>query len=183
VKLDLSKTYRILAPRIVSLITSVNKMGGIDAAPVSFVSPVSFKPAIVMVSLMPVRHTYKNITANREFVINILSKGFADRVLKCAARYPEGVNKLEVVGLHWYSSERVKVPRIKEAKVWLECKFLEEKRIGDHIVIFAEVLAAEAKDDVITEGEVDLAKVSPIMHIGRDKFATDFRVVKYKRYD
>jgi flavin reductase (DIM6/NTAB) family NADH-FMN oxidoreductase RutF len=161
----------------------MNKSGGIDAAPVSFVSPISFKPAIVMISLMPIRRTYKNIMENKEFVINILSKGFADRILKCAARYPEGVNKLEVVGLHWYSSERIKVPRIKEAKVWLECKFLEEKKLGDHIAIFAEVLVAEAKDDVITEGEVDLAKVNPILHIGGEKFATDFRIVKYKRYD
>lgn len=182
-KLDLSKVYKVLAPRIVSLITTVNKAGGIDAAPVSFISPISFKPPVLMISLMPIRHTYKNIIENKEFVVNILSKGFADKVLKCAARYPEGINKLEVVGLHWYSSERVRVPRIKEAKVWLECKFLEEKKLGDHIAIFAEVLVAEAKDDVITEGEVNLEKLNPLMHIGGEKFAVDFKVVRYKRYD
>jgi len=183
VKIELSKVYRILAPRIVALITSTNTLSGINAAPVSFVSPVSFKPPILMISLRPIRHTYKNIIENKEFVINILSKGYVDRVLKCAVAYPEGINKLEVVGLHWYSSERIKVPRVKEAKVWFECRFLEEKKMGDHLVIFAEVLIAEARDDVITEGEVDLAKLNPILHIAKEKFATDFKVVKYKRYD
>lgn len=182
-KIELAKTYRVLAPRIVSLITSVNKMSGVDAAPVSFVSPMSFRPATVMISLMPIRRTYKNILEHKEFVINILSKEHADKILKCAARYPEGVNKLEVVGFHWYSSERIRVPRIKEAKVWLECKLLEERQFGDHVVIFAEILAAEAKDEVITEGEVDLAKLNPMLHIGQEKFATDLRVVNYKRYD
>ena len=158
-------------------------MSGVNAAPVSFVCPVSYKPAVLMISLRPIRHTYQNIKENKEFVINILSKKYYDMILKCAAHYSEGVNKIEIVGLHSFSSERVKVPRIKEAKVWIECKFLEEKRIGDHFVIFAEVLVAEASDDVVTEGEVDLAKLNPILHVAKDKFVSDLKIVKYKRYN
>jgi flavin reductase (DIM6/NTAB) family NADH-FMN oxidoreductase RutF len=182
-RIELSKSHRLLSPRTVTLITSKNKEGGINAAPVDFVSPASFSPPVLMVSLMPTRRTYKNILESGEFVVNILSKIHADQVLKCAARFPEGTNKLKAVGLHTYSSEKIRVPRIKEAKIWLECKVLEKIKIGDHVAIFGEILTAEAAEDIITGSEIDLEKLDPILHISKNKFITDFKNVKYRRYD
>ncbi len=182
-KIDLKKAFSVLSPRLVVLVTTMNKAKAINAAPISFVCPISFDPPIIMLSIRPVRHTYQNIIETKEFVINVLSKKYAEQILRCAAPYPPGINKLDIVGLHWYSSERIRVPRVKEGVLWLECKFLEEKKMGDHVIIFAEVVCAEAKDDVISEGEIDFEKVNPLLHIQKNKFAVDFKVVKYKRYD
>jgi flavin reductase (DIM6/NTAB) family NADH-FMN oxidoreductase RutF len=124
-----------------------------------------------------------NILSTREFVINILSKERLDQVLRCATPYQEGVNKLELAGLRWYSSKMVKPPRVREAKAWIECRVLEEKRLGDHVVIFGEVVTAEVRDDATVGEEIDLSKVNPVGHIGKDKFAVDFKVIKHKRYD
>jgi flavin reductase (DIM6/NTAB) family NADH-FMN oxidoreductase RutF len=177
------KAYQLLSPRLVLLITTLNSKGAINAAPVSFASPISFSPAIVMISLRPIRHTYRNILETKEFVLNILGKEYLDQVLRCAARYQEGVNKLQQAGLKWYSSKIVNPPRVKEAKAWIECKFLEERKFGDHMAVLGEVLTAEVKDEVVKEGEVDLTKILPIMHLSKDMFVTDFKVVRHKRYD
>lgn len=177
------KAYRLLAPRLLTLITTINSKEGINVAPVDFCSPVSFSPCIVMVSLTPAIKTYKNIKETGEFVINVLPKKYLDQALRCAARYPEGINKLEIVGLKHYSSVIVKPPRIKEAKIWLECKLLDEKKVSDHFAMFGEVLLAEVSDDAIKNGEVDYSKIDPVLHLARDIFAVDYRIIKHRRYD
>lgn len=179
----IEKSYRLLSPRLLTLITTRNSKDGVNATPVDFCSPVSFNPPIVMVSLQPQIRTHKNIQETGEFVINILSREYVDQVLRCAARYPEGVNKLKIVGLNQYSSELVKPPRIKEAKIWLECKLLEERRVGDHFSVFGEVVAADVRDDLMKEGDIDLENVKPILHLIKDNFAVDYKVIKHKRYD
>jgi|SRR3990170_5765644 len=182
-KYPLDRAYRLLSPRILVLITTKNCKSGTNAAPVDFCSPVSFKPPIVIVSLHPQTRTHKNIKENGEFVVNILSREYIDQILRCAARYPEGVNKLQLVGLRQYSSELVSPPRIKEAKIWIECKFLDEKNIGDHFAVFGEVVAAEVRDDMVKEGEIDVESIKPVLHLIKDSFATDYKVIKHKRYD
>lgn len=182
-KYPLEKAYRLISPRLVILVTTVNSKQGTNAAPVSFCSPISFSPPIVMISLTPEIRTHKNIQETKEFVINILSKQYVDQVLKCAARYPEGINKLEVVGLRKFSSVLVKPPRVKEAFAWLECRLIDEKRLGDHFAIFGEVLAAEIRNEIVKEEEIDFSKANPMLHLFKEYFAFDFKVVKQKRYD
>jgi len=182
-KINPEQYYKLLAPRPTVAITTFNSLDAINACVISFISPVSSKPPILMISLASVRHSYENITRTKEFVVNILGKEHADQLLMCARRYQEGVNKVQQAGLKWYSSKLVKPPRIKEAKAWIECKVVEEKKVGDHVVIFGEVMAVEVKDDVMAKDEIDLTKINPIMHIGGDEFAVDFKIIKHKRYD
>lgn len=177
------RAYELLSPRLTAVITTLNSLGATNACVVSFITPVSFDPPIAMIALAPIRHTYKNIKATKEFVINILGKEHIDKALRCAMKYQEGVNKLQQAGLRWYSAKLIKPPRIREAKAWIECRLLENKKIGDHFAVFGQVVAAEVDDRAVTKGEIDLTKLSPICHIAKDKFATDFRVIRHKRYD
>lgn len=182
-EIEKNRIHEILCPRPIAVITTLNSFRAINACVVSFISPISFEPAIVMIALAPIRHTYKNIKETKEFVVNILGKEFIDQTLMCAKKYQEGVNKVQQAGLRWYSSKLVKPPRIKEAKAWIECKFLEDKKVGDHVVIFGEVLEVEVAESILTNGEIDLTKLNPIAHISKDKFAVDFKIIKHKRYD
>jgi len=182
-KYPVEKSHRLLSPRLLTVITTKNSKDGVNAAPVDFCSPVSFNPPMVMVALQPQIKTHKNIQDTGEFVINILSKEHIDQVLRCAVRYPEGVNKLKIIGLKQYSSVFVKPPRIKEAKIWLECRFVEEKIVGDHFAVFGEVVAADVRDDLMKGGKMDLAGIAPILHLVKDSFAVDYKVIKHRRYD
>lgn len=182
-KLDPEKSYRLISPRLTVVVTTMNSTDIPNACVVSFISPVSMSPPVLMISLAPVRHTYKNIINSGEFVVNILGKRYIDQMLRCASKYQEGVNKIQQAGLGWYTSKLVAPPRIREASAWLECKVTESKEMGDHIPIFGEVLEAEVKDGVIKDGKIGLYSMNPVLHISGDEFATDFKTVKRKRYD
>jgi flavin reductase (DIM6/NTAB) family NADH-FMN oxidoreductase RutF len=182
-EIEPSQVHRLLAPRLTVLVTTVDGEKRINAAPISFVSPISFSPPIVMISLAPTRHTYQNIIETREFVINILNKEWLDRLLRCAARFPRGVNELEQSGLRWHSSKLVAPPRVREASVWIECKYLAETKMGDHLAVFGQVLLAEVSDEITTNGEVDLEKLSPALHVAGNSFAVNFKIIERRRYD
>jgi len=167
-KVELNKAYRLLSPRLVVLLTTVNSKQGVNAVPIDFIIPINYSPPIIMISLMPLGHTYKNISATKEFVINILSKRYSDKVMRCAARYQEGINKLNQANLHQYSSQLVKPPRVKEADLWMECRYLDEKRFEDHVAIFGEVVVAEVRDELMKGSEVDFSKIEPFLHITKD---------------
>jgi flavin reductase (DIM6/NTAB) family NADH-FMN oxidoreductase RutF len=177
------RAYELLSPRPVLLVTTLNSKSSTNAAPVSFATPVSFSPPIVLISIAPVRHTHKNILETKEFVINILGREYLDQVLRCAIPYQEGIDKLQQAGLKSYSSKIVRPPRVKEAKAWIECKFLEERGFGDHMAVLGEVLAAEVKDEAVVGEEIDFTKINSILHVAKDIFAVDFKIVKHKRYD
>ena len=182
-RINSKNSYKLISPRIAVVITTLNSTGEPNACVVSFISPVSMSPPLLMLSLAPVRHTYKNIINTGEFVINILSKRYIDQLLRCAAKYQEGVNKIQQAGLHCYTSKLVSPPRIREASAWLECRVIESKKMGDHIAIFGEVLEAEVRNGVIKNSEIDLQAISPVLHISGTSFAVDFKIIKHKRYD
>ena len=46
-ELDLEKFYKALAPRPTVLVTTVNPEGKVNAAPFSFVTPVSMNPPLI----------------------------------------------------------------------------------------------------------------------------------------
>lgn len=183
-RFPVEKTYRLLSPRLLTLITTLNSKSGMDAMPADFVSPITFSPPIVLVSFKPITHTYQNVILNKEFVINILGRKYLDQVLMCGTRYQEGINKLKQVGLHTYSSQIIGSPRVKEAKAWIECRVIEEKKFGDHVAVFAEVMTSEVRDDIIgIDGEIDPIKLNPILHFTKDNFVVDLKISKHKRYD
>jgi len=103
--------------------------------------------------------------------------------LRCAIPYQEGVNKLQQAGLRSFSSKIVKPPRVKEAKAWIECRFLEDRRLGDHMAILGEILTAEVRDELVDGEDINFSKINSILHVWKDIFALDFKVVKQKRYD
>jgi len=179
-RVDPSKAYKILSPRIVVLLTTVNSKHGVNAIPVDFIIPVSYSPPVLMISLQPSGHTYANIKNSGEFVVNLMDRRNFGEVMKCAARYQDGINKIQQVGLHSFSSQLVRPPRVKEAKAWLECRFVDEKVFKDHVAIFAEIVAAETSDEVVSSGEIDHQKINPILHITKD-YDLELKVIKRRK--
>jgi flavin reductase (DIM6/NTAB) family NADH-FMN oxidoreductase RutF len=179
-KIPLNYAYKLLSPRIVVLVTTVDEKGRINAAPFSFCGSVSFNPPMLYVGVREFQHTYKNMKKTGEFVVNVVSEDFAQKAVKCEKAYPYGVNELEKVGLHWYDSEKVKPPRLKEAKIHFECKLRQEIRTGDHILMVGEIVAIDAEE--VKESYIpDFEKVRVIMHASGENFYSVGKKIKLKR--
>ncbi|MDI6825590.1 MAG: flavin reductase family protein [Candidatus Aenigmarchaeota archaeon] len=179
-KVPLSNAYKLLSPRIVVLVTTVDEKGRINAAPFSFCGPISIDPPMLSIGVRKFQHTYQNIKKTGEFVVNLVTEEFAQKAIDCEKAYPQGVNELEKVMLHWCDSEKVKPPRIKEAKIHLECKLRNEIETGDHIMMVGEIVVANV--EAVKENYIpDFEKLKVIMHASGESFYSVGREIKLKR--
>jgi len=169
-KIKLQQWYRILGPRVTVLVSTVDKEGISNAAPVSFVSPVSAEPALVMIALRPERHTLANIWETKDFVLNLPGEEILDKLMICSKAFPKSVSEIKEANLTETKAEKVKAPRIAECFGWIECKFSAEYTAGDHQIIIGEILDAEIKDEFYKEIFL-CVKAKPILHLTGKDFA------------
>lgn len=151
----------LISPRIVVLISTIDKQNRPNAAPFSFVMPVSFNPPIVAFCPAETRDTFKNICEIPEFVVNIPTDKMLKEINICAKPFPRGVNEIKEANLTEEKSEKVKPPRIKECPVQLECKFIFKKKFGDHYIIVGKVLKEHVK-----------GKFNPLLHHSGNEYLT-----------
>jgi len=177
-KLELKKFYKALAPRLVVLVSTVDKDGNVNAAPFSFVMPVSIDPPLVAFAAAHERNTLANIRETMEFVINLPPEEILEKLWVCAKKFPKSTNEIEKSGLTEIPSEKVKPPRIEECVAWFECKLVNESEVGDHVVLLGEVLTAEVKEGIIDKkGNLDIYSVNVLLHLGGSEFAVSRRMV------
>ena len=170
--------YEILSPRCTVLISTIDNEGRSNAAPFSFVTPVSADPPLVLFAAAPNRHTLVNARETGEFVLNIVPERLLDKLWTCSKAFPKGVSEIEEAGLSERKSRRVKTPSIEECVGWIECQLEFEKEAGDHILVVGRVVNAECKDEFLRQGQFDVSQVKPVMHIRGRRFIAAERIVQ-----
>jgi flavin reductase (DIM6/NTAB) family NADH-FMN oxidoreductase RutF len=110
-------------PKMITIITSMDKEGKINAAPYSHIMQydVMQKNPRMLIGFRQESHTFENILATGEFVINCPSADHLDDMMETARFWPEGVNELEHTGLTMIPSRKVKPPSIEECPQIAEC--------------------------------------------------------------
>lgn len=176
-RIPLSSAYKFLAPRPVVLITTVDRQGRINAAPMSWVTPVESEPPIMAFSTSYESDTYRNIADTHEFVINLVPAAIRKQMWTCGKSFPRGVNELERAGLSWEPSERVKPPRVAECPVNFECKLEWMHEGPEYVVIAGRVVAAHAKPEAVRQGLLNVEAVKPLLHLGGRNFVVGDRRV------
>ncbi len=106
----------------------------------SWVSQVSFKPLLVMVSIAPERFTYELVSASGEFVVSILASDQAEVAQFCGSRSGRDVDKVKELGLKTLPGEAVKVPLLDNCLANLECRVVAKHPAGDHVLFVGEVV-------------------------------------------
>lgn len=132
-------THILILPKFVSIITTTDREGNINAAPYSLGTPYNIgkkNPQILLV-MRKLSHTCKNITAAEEYVINFPSSSFLKDVMTTAQFMPKEENELEHTQFTTIPSKRVSPPSIKECSQHLECRLHEvmELEYGQVLVI------------------------------------------------
>jgi flavin reductase (DIM6/NTAB) family NADH-FMN oxidoreductase RutF len=150
------RAYPILAslitPRPIAWVTTKNPDGTANAAPFSFFNVLGAEPPIVGFCPgdrddgMP-KDTARNVRLNHEFVVNLVDEATAEAMNRTAASLPYGVSELENAGLTTIPSSVVRVPRIAEAPVSLECIEWGTLQIGDNRLIIGLVKRVHLRDE------------------------------------
>jgi flavin reductase (DIM6/NTAB) family NADH-FMN oxidoreductase RutF len=159
-KIPPEQAYKLVVasvvPRPVAWVVSQDRQGRINAAPYSFFNAFSDTPVVIGIGCGPrapgaVKDTLANIEATGQFVVNLVSAETAEAMNITAIDFPPGVNELEEAGLSTAPSVKVKVPRIAESPVALECEIFQFVPAGRHTIVLGRVIAQYVRDDCVLD--------------------------------
>lgn len=176
-EIPIEKYYRLIAPRPTVLITTIDEEGNPNAAPISYVAPISSSPPILAFSTSQKGDTYKNIFDTQEFVVNLTSEEMVEKVYACGKSLPRKENELEKAGLESGESEKVKPPRVAKSPANLECKLEWMKDEPDYVTIAGRVVRVEAEEKVLKDEKLNAEEIKPLLHLsGRSFIIGDHRI-------
>ena len=185
----------VIVPRPIAFVSTISPDGVRNLAPFSFFTGISANPPVICFSPMirgadgSRKDTLRNIEAVREFVVNVVSEEFAEKMNICSAEFPPDVDEFAMSGLTPIPSDLVKPPRVKESHINMECRLLQivdvsAKPLGGSIVL-GEVLRFHIDDALFEDFKIDPGKLHPIARLGgasysriRDRFDMTRPVVK-----
>ncbi|MBS1745855.1 MAG: flavin reductase family protein [Bacteroidetes bacterium] len=167
-----------IAPRPIALASTIDKNGLVNLSPFSFFNMFSYNPAIVIFS--PSRrgrdasskHTLENIHEIPEVVINICDYDIVQQTSLSSCEYSKDTDEFLKAGFHKLPSSMIKPPRVKEAKVQMECKVTEVKSLGDHggagQLVIAEIVCMHVNESILNKEKtmIDQKKFHHVARLG-----------------
>jgi flavin reductase (DIM6/NTAB) family NADH-FMN oxidoreductase RutF len=181
--------YRILVgavvPRPIAFVSTVSPEGVYNLAPFSFFNVVCGDPPVVCFSPIwrnPPKDTIVNIRDTGEFVVNIVSEEFAEKMNVCSGEYPSNVDEFKMSGLTPVASVVIRPPRVQESHVNMECRLMQiievsARPMGGSLVL-GEVVRFHVDDAVIDDFKIDADKLRAVGRMSgydyartRDRFA------------
>ncbi|MBN1940788.1 MAG: flavin reductase family protein [Candidatus Diapherotrites archaeon] len=161
-----SEFVRLIYPRAVAVVTSINSEGIANAAPYSWVCPVSFTPPMLLVGIQNREtRTVRNIRETKEFVVHVVTRDWEQTAIECEKKARDNEDKLAKIGLEKIKSEKVNVPSIKKSKIVMECRLSEilVPKNADHMLVIGEIVAAKTSEPKLEE---------IVMHLLGEKFVS-----------
>ncbi|MEJ5262899.1 MAG: flavin reductase family protein [Ignavibacterium sp.] len=188
--LELERLYRtnfinsLSGFKCANLIGTISKEGKTNLAIFSSVIHVGANPPLVGMLVRPAsvpRHTYANIRETNYFTINHINKEIFKQAHQTSARYDKDISEFDECGLTPEYTETIKAPYVKESKIKIGCRFVEEHEIkfNETIFIVGEILEVILPDDVVSkDGFVDIEKAGTIAISGLDSYHETKRVAR-----
>lgn len=163
----------IVIPRPIAWVSTVDPEGRFNLAPFSAYGMISSKPMVIGFSVRPYRDgkkkdTLLNITATREFVINLVTEALVQKMNMTASDYPHEVSEFDKTDLTPAQADIVKAPVVGESPMNMECRALQIMEFGKAPMavsfIIGEVLRVHIRDEYYNQ---DAKRISGLRAIGR----------------
>lgn len=167
-----------IVPRPIAFVSTISPEGVPNLAPFSYFSGISSTPPVLAISVGPRRRgvrkdTVRNVEANAEMVVSLVSEELAKPMVLTSGDWPEGRNEFEVAGLTAVPSELVRPPRVAESPLSMECRVIQRVAVGNDPswIVLGEVLRIHVRDEMLTDGLPDPRKLRPLARLGGDLYA------------
>jgi flavin reductase (DIM6/NTAB) family NADH-FMN oxidoreductase RutF len=181
-----------IVPRPIAFVSSLDARGVRNLAPFSFFTGVSANPPVILFctavrpedpdrGLAAHKDTLLNVVTTREFVVNVVTEGMAEKMNLTSAQVPPNVDEFELVGLTPAPSELVKPPRVAESPVQMECRLRQTIQVSDRpsggTIVLGDVVRFHVNEDLVENFRIDPEKLAAIGRMGgptytrtRDRF-------------
>lgn len=124
----------------VTVVTAVGSDGP-SGATANAVSSLSLDPPMMLACLDRGSRTLASVRAQGRFGVNALAAGQEELARRFSGKDPEAA-KWE--GVEW--SERLELPRLPGALMWVACELRDLIDGGDHLILTGNVLEVESRD-------------------------------------
>lgn len=118
---------------------------------IGWTATVCTNPPMLTISIRPERYSYDIIKETGEFVVNLTTKELAYATDYCGVKSGCDVDKFKEAKLTPQASNVVAAPGIAESPVNIECKVVEVKELGSHVMFLAEVVSVQVDDSYMDE--------------------------------
>ena len=162
-----------ITPRPIAWVVSQDSSGRLNAAPFSFFNAFAGDPPVVGIGISShepgrPKDSRANIRETRQFVVNLVSQGIAEKMNVTAIEFPRGVDELKEAGLTTHPSVYVKPPRIAESPVSMECELIQIIDLGpDTGLVLGRVLAMHIRDEAVLDARKNYIDTPSLKLIGR----------------
>ena len=155
-----ANTRSCLQPASKVLVSCRGTDGANNALAVAYACNCSYAPPMVMVGIVPSRHSYRMIKDTGCFVVNLVGaeqKAMFDYLGSHSGR--DG-DKLARFGVTITEGEKVKAPLLADCPVNIECAVVDSIMTGSHEMFVGKVEAVHADKVLVQEdGNIDFTKI------------------------
>lgn len=160
-----------ITPRPIAWVSSVSADGVANLAPYSFFTVACADPAILSVTSIGRKDTYRNVIETGEFVVNIGTESLMEVMNSTSAPFAPEVDEFVATGLTAEPSDVVSVPRVAEAPIAFECVRHDVIDLGTSVMLLGRVVSVAISDDVLAaDGLPDFSALRPPSRLGRHQW-------------
>ncbi len=132
-----------------------------NALAVAYCCNCSYDPPMLMVGIVPSRHSYKMIKESECFVVNLVSKDYKDVFEYLGSHSGRDEDKLSKMNVSLSDGIKVNAPILSDCPVNIECRVVDSILTGSHEMFVGKIEYVHADSKLVTdEGEIDSLSLS-----------------------
>ena len=132
---------------------------------VAYSGIVNAEPPMISVSIRHNRYSFKGISQNMAFSVNVPSVDSMIETDYCGIESGYKSNKAEVCRFKIFYGKLNNAPLIEQCPINLECNVVHILDLGSHVLIIGRIEESYISNDCLTGGKPDIEKISPLIYV------------------
>lgn len=181
--LDSNQSYKLISaavtPRPIAWVSTRNDHGGVNLAPFSSYTFISYAPPKVLVSIGPgttvLKDTLANATTRREFCVSAVTADLLEPMVNSSYAYDSHESEAETLGVSLRDAIVIGTPYVANAALAMECELDRIIEVGDadaHRLIIGTVVCFHVDDSIWNGDRIDPEKYRSLGRIGGPLYVT-----------
>ncbi len=125
-------------------VLTAQHQGQLNGTTVAWVTPVSYDPLLILVSLATVRVSHDLVKNSGYFGLNVLTTDQVELGKHFGFKTARDTDKLN--GMEFITSDRG-LPILDDVCAYIECRVVDTHRAGEHTLFVGEVVSASMKNE------------------------------------
>lgn len=121
----------------------------------------------VSLGIFKKHYTNAGIIENKTFSVNIPSVDLIEKTDYCGLVSGKDVDKGSLFTVFYGKLKTA--PLIEECPINMECKLIQTVDFPNHDIFIGEVVNTYFEEDILTDGDVDINKVKPLLFVMNDR--------------